>query len=325
MIYTANNIDITSLVGTSGTLDSSLDALGDQLNFEIANATPAYIRRAAVSVETGALIQLFDDFKKEVFRGIVVSKTNNVLTRSFACFDYAFYLNKSKVIKQFNKVRADVAIMQLLSEFKVPVGTIAPMSVIIDKIYYDKEVSAVIDDIMDTVTKTTGVKYIREMNSGKFYIFRDTDLIISCQVRLAENLPLIDVGKTISNPTKTASIEEMKNCIKLYVGDDSGLKVYAEVKSDTLIAKYGLLQETQSIDKGDIARANLIAKNMLNDLGKVIVEGSIDVLGHFDLRAGRILVLNEPITNMVGKYKIKAASHSLGDRHTARLDLKEVV
>ena len=319
MIIKANGKDITSLVGNV-TLDSNIDTLGDQLNFEIAYSTMTYFPKTEVN--TGDLIQLFGD--NEVFRGIVVEKTRNEKTQSFACFDFAFYLNKSKVIKQFNSIKADLAIKQLLTEFSVPIGSITTMSVIINKIYYDKEVSAVIKDILQEVANATGLKYIMEMNSGKLNIYQDTELIINLKVKIADNIASVDINKTISNPSKRASIEEMKNSIKLYTVNDEKIKVFAEVKSDAMIKKYGLLQETQSLEDKDIAQAQNIAQNLLKELGKVMVDGSIDVLGHFELRAGRILELKEPITNMIGKYKIKSASHSIGTVHTARLDLVEV-
>ena len=320
MIIKVNGKDITSLV-ENATLNSSLDTLGDQLDFEIAYSKMKYYPK--IEVNLGDLIQLFDS-QKEVFRGIVTNKTRNEKSQSFTCFDFAFYLNKSKVIKQFKKVKADTAIKQLLAEFNVPIGKIAPLQTIIKKFYYDKEVSEVIKDILTEVTNTTGNKYVMEMNSGKFCIYQDSELIITCKVRLAENLPLIDISQTISNPSKTANIEDMRNSIKLYAGSEEKIKEVAEVKNNALIKKYGLLQETQSVEDKDIVKAKTIAANLLKQLGKVDIQGSIEVLGNFDLRAGRILVLNEPITNLVGKYKIKSANHSIGTIHTTQLDLAEV-
>ena len=190
--------------------------------------------------------------------------------------------------------------------------------------YYDKEVSEVIKDIIQQVTDTTGVKYVMEMNQGKLDIFQETELMLNLKVKVADNLPLVDISKTISNPSKKATIEEMKNSIKAYVGNENSVKIYAEEKNDTLINKYGLLQETRNLEDKDIAQAKNIAKNLLKELGKVSTEGSIDVLGHFDLRAGRTIQLNEPITNLVGKYKIKSANHSIGTIHTTSLELEGV-
>lgn len=311
--------DISSMVGNV-TLNSSLDTLGDQLDFEIAYSSMLFYPK--FSLDVGDRIKLFEG--KEIFNGIIVEKTRNEKTQSFSCFDFAFYLNKSKTIKQFNSVRADAAIKLLLADFSVSVGKIADMPTIIKKIYYDQEVSEVIKDIMEQATNATGVKYVMEMNEGKLCIFKDTELLINVKVKIAENFPMVDINETISNPSKKASIEEMKNCIVAYAGNDEKVKVIAEVRSDSLVKKYGLLQETKSLEDKDIAQARNIAQNLLKDLGKVMVEGSIEVLGNFDLRAGRTLLLNEPITNLVGKYKIKSVNHSMGTVHTASLELEAV-
>jgi len=185
-------------------------------------------------------------------------------------------------------------------------------------------VAQILKDIIEEVTNATGVKYVMEMNKGKFYIYKDTELIINLKVKIADNLPLVDINETISNPTKKVSIEEMRNSIQVYAGSEEKVRVITGAKSDWKIEKYGLLQETKSLEDKDIAQAKNIAENMLKELGRVIASGSIEVLGHFDLRAGRILILNEPITNLVGKYKIKSANHSIGTIHTTSLELEEV-
>nr|WP_315020950.1 hypothetical protein [uncultured Aminipila sp.] len=321
MILKVKDYDISTMVGNV-TLNSSLDTLGDQLDFEIAYSTMQYYPN--IEVNTGDIIELMNEKEVSIFMGIIVSKSRSEKTQSFSCFDFAFHLNKSKIIKQFNGLRADVAIKSLLKDVGVLFGTIADMPTIIKKIYYDKEVAQILKDIIEEVTNATGVKYVMEMNAGKLYIYKDTDLIRNLKVKIADNLPLVDINETISNPSKKASIEEMKNSIQVYAGSEEKVKVIAEVRSEWMVNKYGLLQETKSLEDKDIAQAKNIANNMLKDLGKVIASGSIEVLGHFDLRAGRILILNEPITNLVGKYKIKSANHSIGTIHTTSLELEEV-
>lgn len=317
MKLTVNKIDISQLAGNI-TLNSNTDTLGDQLNFSTAYSAP-YLKP---EINVGDKVELFEN--GEVFQGIIVSKTRNETSQDFSCFDYAFYLNKSKVLKQFNKIRADTAIKQLLTEFDVPIGYIAEMPIMITKIIYDKEVSAAIKEILEEVTNATGSQYVMEMNVGKFEIYEDTERLIKATVKLADNLPAVDCMQTISSPTKTASIEEMKNSVKVYIGSDKGIKEYAEAKNEDFVLKYGLLQETQSIEDKDIAQAKNIAENLLKQLERVSISAGVTVLGSFDLRAGRIVEMNEPITNIVGKYKIKSANHSIGSSHTTALDLEVV-
>ena len=163
-----------------------------------------------------------------------------------------------------------------------------------------------------------------EMNAGKLEIYPDAGRLVKAVVKYAENLPAVDCMQTISSPTKTASIEEMKNSIKLYTGGDNSVKVYAEAKNDNLVKRYGLLQETQSLKDKEIAQAKNIAQNRLRQLSKIPVSAGVTVLGSFDLRAGRIVEVNEPMTSIVGKYKIKSASHSIGINHTTTLDLEAI-
>lgn len=320
MILKINNKDVSNMVG-SISLNSSIDTLGEQLDFEISYSDMYYYPK--IQINTGDIVQMFEA-DKEIFLGIIVVKTRNESSQAFSCFDFAFYLNKSKVIKQFNGVRADMAIKSLLSEFDVPLGKVTNMAVIIKKIYYDKEVSEVIKDILKEVTDATGLKFVMEMNQGKFYIYQDSELTVELKVKIAENLPAVDINRTISSASKKASIEGLRNSVKLYVGNDEKVKVVTEVKNDALIEKYGLIQETKCLEDKDIAQARNIAQNMLKELGRVLEEGSISVLGHFDLRAGRILTVNEPITNLVGRYKIKSAKHSIGSIHTTDLELEGI-
>ncbi|WMI80898.1 XkdQ/YqbQ family protein [Anaerotignum sp. MB30-C6] len=317
MVLVVNGKDITAMVGNIS-LDSNTDTLGDQLNFEM-----AYVNYLNHQVDVGDVVQLFD-IKKEVFVGVVVAKNIKERSRDFICFDFAFYLNKSKVIKQFNNVSADAAIKQLLTEFSVPIGSIAPMKTIIKKIYYDKEVSEVIKDIMEEVKKATGIRYIMEMNRGKLEIYKAADKVVKATVKLADNVAPIDCMTTISSPSKSRSIEEMKNSIKLYVGNESKVQVYAEAKNDSLISKYGLLQETQSLEEKNIAQAKNIANNLLKELGKVVETAEITVLGNFDLRAGRIVEVHEPSTEISGKYRIKSCNHEIGALHKTTLELEVV-
>lgn len=314
---TTNNIDITYLIGKLS-LNSNIDTLGDQLDFEMAYAS--YLK---YQVNEGDTVRLFEN-DKEVFLGIVVTKRNKTNSREFTCFDFAFYLNKSKTIKQFRNVSADTAVKQLLNEFSVPIGGISPMPAAIKKIYYDKEVSEILKDILQEVNKATGARYLMEMNSGKLYIYKDTEKVVKATVKLTPNIPSIDCMKTISNPTKTRSIEDMKNSIKLYVGNEDKVQVYAEAKYGGLISKYGLLQETQSLEEKDIAQAKNIAQNLLKELGKVTETAEFTVLGSFDLRAGRIVEVSEPTTEISGKYRIRSASHEVGANHTTKLELEAV-
>lgn len=295
--------NITPLVG-SVTWRSNTNELGEQLDFEIAFNDDRYF--PINPVDLGSMIRLENE--DEIFRGIVVTEQRNGRSSiNYTCFDYAFYLNKSKEVYQFNKIPGQKAIETILNDFKIPIGSIAPITTIINKIYNDKPLSEIIKEIIDIAEKEKGIKYRMEMRQGKLYIEKQDDLVIRATFKLAENIQAYDITNTISNPSRKRTIEDMKNNIKI-ISDD---KVLAEKKDENLIKQYGILQEIKAIDQKDTAKARNIAQNMLKELGKVFEENSVEMIGNDQVRAGRIIEIEEPITGMSGQYLIKDVNHTI--------------
>jgi hypothetical protein len=311
-INASTMINITPIVGSISWSDD-IETLGQQLTFNTAYNDNRYFPQ--VSIEPGDTILLKNG--AEIFRGTMVEESRNgVFERSFSCFDPAFYLNKSKEIFQCNKVKADVAIRQLCSIFRVTVGNIVSIPIVLKKIY-NSEISTIIKDILDTATKATGVKYRMEMRQGRLFIEKQTDLVIKGTFQLAGID--YDLNASISNPSRKRSITDMKNSIKMVSND----RVVVTVKNQSLIDKYGLLQEIQDVDSSEIPKAKNIGSNLLKDLGRILEENSLDMMGYDNARSGRLIDVNEPITGMIGRYLIKSVNHTLDKGvHTMSLQLR---
>jgi hypothetical protein len=307
-------VNITPIVGTIGWSDD-IDTLGQQLSFNTAYNDHRYFPQ--VSIEPGDTIILKN--KQEIFRGtLVTEQRNGAYERTFTCFDPAFYLNKSKEIFQCNKVRADVAIKQLCALVNVPVGKIVDISAIIKKIF-NAEISSIIKEILDIAEKTLGVKYRMEMRQGKLFIEKQMDLLIKGSFLLGRTE--YDLNESISNPSRKRSIEEMKNSIKLVNNE----KVIATVKDNNLITKYGLLQEVQDVSDDEKSKAKNIAKNLLKDLGRVLEESSLEMIGNDEVRAGRLIDIVEPKTGIKGRHLIKNVNHTLDKgNHKMSMQLKVI-
>lgn len=317
-----NKIDILPVAGNL-TLSNNLDTLGDQLDFDILYENG--LNRLSKEINLGDTVQLFDDNNNEVYRGVITAKDRTPNSQHFTSFDYAFYLNKSKAIRQFNKVRIDVAIKQLLKDFGVDLNYIPSISIITNKVFYDKTIADIIKELLADAMAANGKVYIMEMKAGKLNIYEDTEMILDLKVRLASNLPEVSILETISNPSKTASLEEYKNSLIVYYTENDNARAVVEMKDQAKINKYGLLQETMSIEKADIAKAKNIAQNTFSEISKIIATGSIEVLGHFGLKSGRILKLNEQQTGLIGKYKIISVNHAIGSTHISSVELREVI
>lgn len=283
---------------------SDINELGEQLDFNIAFNDDRYFPMNPVDI--GNIISLTNE--EEIFRGIVVSEQRNGRGAvSYTSFDYAFYLNKSSGIYQFNRVPAKKAIETILKDFKVPIGSITEIPTIINKIFNERLISDIIKEIITIAEDEQGIKYRLEMKQGKLYISKQEDLIIKASFKLADNIQPYDILSSISNPSRKRTIENMKNSIKLVFDN----KVIAQEKKNDLIDKYGLLQEVKTVDKKDKAQAKNIAKKKLEELGKIFEDNSLEMIGNDNVRAGRIIEIEEPITGMTGQYLIKSANHTL--------------
>lgn len=306
-INESSMINITPLIG-SISWRSNMNELGEQLSFDIAFNDDRYFPKNPVDL--GSLISLKNGV--EVNRTIVITEERNGRgAMAYNCFDYGFYLNKSTDVFQFNNLAANVAIEKIVNKAGIPIGHINCPGVPIDKIYRDKVHSEIIKDILEIILQETGEKYVMEVMLNRFYVEKLSEKIISPTFRLASNIAPVEVIEAISSPNRKRSIEEMKNSVKVVLSDEDSISIAAQVKNQNLINKYGLLQQIVSVDKDNIAQAKVIAENMLRELGKIFEENSITVPGHDEIRAGRVIQIEEHITGMSGKYLIENAEHTI--------------
>lgn len=319
-----NNKNITNISGGLSWKDS-IDTLGMELNLTNSRNTDDRYMKNYDLAEIGDKIVLFNN-NKEIFRGIIVDLGTDRYSKSITAFDYAFYLNQSRTIIQFNKVKADEAIKQLCSKFNVPIGNITNISTVITKIYKDDTVADIIRDIMKQATDALGIKYRLEMRAGKLYIEKYTDLIITPRFKPAPNIAHFNPLKAIGSISKTESIADMRNSILISSSDEKSSRVIATAKDDKNIAKFGLLQDVESVDDKNIAQAKVIAQNKLKELNKLKEDISIKLLGDDNVRAGRILEIDNDMFNLKGRYLVKDCTHMYHKRvHTMDLTLEKVI
>lgn len=282
---------------------SHVDQFGDELIFDIGTNDDRYF--PANPLVVGDIILLLNN-DKELFRGIIFTEERNGrFSRKYTCFDNGIYLAKSKTLIQFNGIRADDAINQLLNRVGVPYGTIAENGTIIKKIYNDTA-GNILKDILDESLNQLGKKYYFEMDKGKLNVYPYEDLYISGTFTLSDNVTEYDVFSIVENPYRKISIEDMRNAV--VIEQDNKQLAYAQ--DDNLVAEYGFLQDVISIDKEDIAFAKNIAQNKLAELAKVFEDNSLDVMGDDSFRAGRIVTVSEPITGISGDYRLTSVSHT---------------
>lgn len=267
------------------------DSLGTQLSFD--SIKNLYMQQVVS-------LYLFD---KEIFRGVVINKTENYnrISYNYVVQDYSYYMN-NKVIKQFNKLQADKAINSLLSEAYIQ-GSITTIPTLISKIYKNS-INEIIDDILEQATNDQGIEYIKELESNILYIRKLQDLKINPNV-------MVEDGVEIKSST-----ENMKNSIKVVNNTEDSATIYATAEDSSKYSWYGKLSDLIELDVKESAKASNIAKNKLSELNKIEKSTSVTLLVVEEdinniIKSNRLIYLSQG--NLIGYYHIKSANHSLQD------------
>ncbi len=179
------------------------------------------------------------------------------------------------------------------------------------RIFRQQSVYDIIISVLTEVTHKTGVKYMVRMIEGKLHI-------VSCNER--QFSWRIDSDYNLMSGNYSESINEMKNKIIIMGEKDEYL---TEVSNSDLINLYGQLQKIEKVDKANKADANKIAAELLEDLGKVFQESSIECIGIPSLKAGDEIILNEIFLGLQGYFYVDKDAHSYTDGfHKMNLTLK---
>ena len=292
----AATMDITEFVGNI-VLNTSLDTLGASLTFEVARNfnDPNFV--TCENIKIGDTVILKNT--KELFKGVILDITTSKFSKSVKCLDFCFYLNKNKVIKQFEDISASDAIQQLLQEVTAPIGNISRIATSISKAYNGNTIAEIIDDILEQANNELGLKYILEFENNVFNIVPFKEI----NVQLEYN--------DTTEKTSTESINEMKNKILVVSNEQDEAEILATAQDEGNIKKYGCLQEVINVSPDeDEAKTRNIAKTKLKELNKVFKTANFQGFGNDEFKAGRVINLNDPEYYVQGTYLIKNCSHT---------------
>ena len=288
--------DITSYTG-SYSLSDNIDSLGAEFQFKLMS-NPLDVNYSGRELPIGTKVVFFHDGTK-MFAGVVVSYSRSSLTEySYKCFDYAFYLNKSEAQIQFNNIPTTSAIQRLCSENGVTVGSICDIPTVVNKIYQGNPISDIIKDLLKMAEDEQKVHY--------------RDLYVQSKV--------VDI---VGSFNSSYSIEEMANRIVIVSSAEKNQQIVAEKSDTNSVRTYGQITKIEKVDDKKMSQAAEIAANKLLDKNSVKRSFSVTMLGSDAVRAGRMMVFNQPEINLTGAFLVKNCTHNFdGNKHTMRLDLE---
>lgn len=305
--------DITANTGNYS-LSDHIDQLSAELKFNL-TANPLDVNFKDRWIPVGTKISFKHD-ETDLFQGIITKYDRNSLaTFGYTANDYAYYLNKSEIIIQFNNVTTTQAIEQLCSENGIAIGSICDIPTIVNKIYNGSKISDVIKDLLKMAEADQKVHYYMEMREGKLWILKYSDLYIQPTDTLVKNI--------ISEFSSSYSMEDMTNKVVVISSKEKNTQIQATAEDTDSQQIYGTVQKVEKVDDKKVSQAQSIADGILSDKGKIKKSFSVTELGDDSVRAGRLLRFNYPEINLAGVFLVKASTHNFeGLKHTMHLELE---
>lgn len=280
-----------------------------KLEIEFAYGRDYYLPR--YDVPLASLLILYND-DQEIIRAVVFDRGKSASGgQKVTAYEHSIYLAKSKDTKIFRGMTATAIIKQLCSWYGVPAGdivdTVVPLEKLLlrQKTIYDMMVIALTE-----TSKRNGKKYQIRMSQGKLNVIEKGAQVVRW---------LITEGQNLIDADYSENINEMRNRI-IIVGDKD--QVLAEVKDMDLIRQYGLLSELRQEGNIKAGEAQVMAQNLLKDLGKVSREAGLSCLGIDEVQAGTAVEVKESLTGLIGTFYVDTDEHTLQNgQHTMQLKL----
>lgn len=309
----SDNIDTLGEEFTFNLVSNNLDVNMKDLKLGIGGKVTFY-NDIANNNRTSSNDSSTDTTMKPIFQGIIVEeKQSGISAFGYTCYDYAFYLNKSEVMIQFNDEDGTSALRRLCAENNVPLGSVPQIATKIKKVYQGQVISKIIQDILKQDSDLTGRQYRLELREGKVFIEDYKNLMLD-----------VAITGLISEYSRTESMADMKNQVIVISSKEKHMSVEAIAKDDEKIKKFGLLQKIEKVDDKKKGQTANIAANKLKELSKVKKSFSVKVLGDDTVRSGRTLHFEQALVGFTGDFLIKNCKHNYSANHTMTLELEKV-
>lgn len=296
--------DITEYI-SSVTWSGSKNEVARKIQLSLINApTDPHIKK--LTLKLGSMIYLYDDNKKEIFRGYIIDRERGSNTSvNYTVYDLLYYTLKSKATYNFKKKTPEEITEMVCKDLQIPLGKAVKTGKKFNLLMKDKPIYDIIMASYTKAKKSTGNKYHVITKKGKLYVTKMGDDWF--------NLLLSDNSNITASSTKE-SIADVVNKVKIY--DDKG-KVLKVIKNDESIVKYGVFQHTYT-KEADKDPTNS-AKAMLKGIARTM---DIECIGYTECITGKCVKIKDSTTGHEGKFYIEADSHTWQNgTHTMKLTL----
>lgn len=299
---------------TSMTWSGDITQAFRQLTVEIKNTVDGVSQ--AVNIELGRELRLLTEDDVELFRGVIFSFDINATgAMTITAYDENVYLTKNTDSKRFVAMTASAIIRELCTEFGIETGEIADTSYVIPKlILRDKTLWDMMTIALTETRKQTGGRFLLTAKGGALHLVRRGEKVVKY---------VFDDETNLTSASYSQSIDDLRNQVKVIGGDEQKKLLTAIVKDQALIDRFGIMQHLERMDTdAKQAEVDQKARELLDQLGKIRDEASVEALGNVEVTAGTAVYVKDSLTSVVGAFYVIADTHTFTNgMHTMSLTI----
>ena len=290
------------------TLSASLDTLGSCLTCTVpwqegmdeiaALADPVRLYRGAA----------------RVFSGIVTKVEASENARRITAYDFAYYLNKSKITIQFCGVSVTEALRATFAAAGVSSFLLPNIAVTAEETCLSETPAAIIAKLLTRARDVGGIEYhayADPVREGTVDIEEVGQTAVSVALR------------EITAPSRTISLDEVRN--RVTYTDSEGTDTGISAEDAASIARYGLLADVLSSSSDDLY-APAIVQMRVRRQKDPLPTAELECAGHFFPRPGQRVPLTVPSAGSAGEWVVSSVAHTLhGGEHRMKLSVRRQV
>ena len=213
----------------------------------------------------------------EVFSGVILEVGQDGSVRAN---DPGWYLSRSQIILQLDRAAAPDAVARMCAKAGIKAGRVELPPTRISKVWWGETPESILEDILDICTAETGKTYIRRVREGALQVYPLPQTAVTLYHKPAASLGAFDVTLAKGSISGSDSIEELVNSVVLVDKDGDAGRVLGRASNAASIAKYGLLQQVESLSGDEnTAQARQRVKNLLQQQDKITKSGRWRICG----------------------------------------------
>ena len=249
----------------------------------------------------------YPDDKKTKFIGIITQRErkSEAGELQYTATDGMMHLLRSSGTYRIVNKTPEKITQMICKDVKVKTGSLAKTKISIPKIFFQER--SYYEIIMAAYTKAyrkNKKKYIAQMNGDKLEVIQKGKIIPNFHIRQ---------GERITDSSYTEDLESMVN--RVYIYDSNNNKI-GSVSNSNWVKKYGVFQNTISVDSGN---GKTEAKAELQGINKT---ASLTMIGDYRCVSGLGVIIEDSRTGLKGKFWIENDSHEWNNGiYTTTLEL----